>query len=70
MSENKKYLWCYSKANTMEGNTFSDDVAICEAEDLAEAISIFKKMYDFTLLRNNVRRVEFNEYGIFVATDY
>lgn len=66
----EKTLWCYSKANTMEGHSFSDDVAICEAEDLSEALSIFKQMYDLTLLRNNVRRVEFNDYGIFVATDY
>lgn len=62
-------LWCYSKPKTMTGH-FTDDVAICEAKTLDEAISKFSTMYDKKIVEGNVKEVIFNNYGIFVATDY
>lgn len=63
-------LWCYSKPKTMTGHKFTDDVAICEAKTLDDAINKFSKMYDKKIVERNVKEVFFNNYGIFVATDY
>ena len=72
-----KILYCYSKPNTMEGylqngdcHRYTDDVALCYADNIEQAIDIFSRLYDKSLLENNVREVEFNNYGIFIATDY
>ena len=72
-----KILYCYSKPNTMDGylqngdcHRYTDDVALCYADNIEQAIDIFSRLYDKSLLENNVREVEFNNYGIFIATDY
>lgn len=65
-----KKLYCYTNAGRMEGHKYSDDVAICEADSIKEATKIFGKMYDYELLKGNVKEVNFNKWGIFVATDY
>ena len=63
-------LYCYSKPNVMEGHKYSDDVAICYANSIEESIHIFSKLYDFSLLTGNVKEVKFNDFGIYIATDY
>ena len=70
-------LFCYSKPNTMDGylqngdcHRYTDDVALCYADNIEQAIDIFSRLYDKSLLENNVKEVEFNNYGIFIATDY
>ena len=63
-------LWCYSKANIMKNHNFSDDVAICEADTIEEAIGKFQKMYSDENLIENIKEVEYNCFGVFVATDY
>ena len=72
-----KILYCYSKPNTMDGylqngdhHRYTDDVALCYADNIEQAIDIFSRLYDKSLLENNVTEVEFNNYGIFIATDY
>ena len=72
-----KILYCYSKPNTMDGylqngdcHRYTDDVALCYADNIEQAIDIFSRLYDKSLLENNVKEVEFNNYGIFIATDY
>lgn len=72
-----KILYCYSKPNTMDGylqnddcHKYTDDVALCYADNIEQAIDIFSKLYDKSLLENNVREVKFNNYGVFIATDY
>lgn len=70
-------LYCYSKPNTMDGylqnddcHRYTDDVALCYAENIEQATEIFSRLYDKSLLENNVREVKFNNYGVFIATDY
>jgi len=63
-------LFCYSRPNMLIGHQYTDDVAICEANTKEEAIDIFSQMYSMELLDNNVKKVEYNDLGIFVATDY
>lgn len=63
-------IYCYSKHNVMEGHKYSDDVAICCADSLEDAMSKFLRCYDLSLLVNNVKEVKFNDFGIFIATDY
>lgn len=38
-------IYCYAKADQMEGHGFSDDVAICMAKDKKTAMRNFKKYY-------------------------
>ena len=54
----------------MEGHRYSDDVAICYADSLKDAMSKFLRWYDLSLLAGNVKEVKFNDFGIFIATDY
>ena len=75
--DNSKKLFCYSKPNVMDGylqngdcHNYTDDVAICYAEDINEANKIFEQLYDKGLLEGNIREVTFNNYGVFIATDY
>jgi hypothetical protein len=63
-------LYCYSKPNVMEGHKYSDDVAICYADSLKDAMSKFNRLYDLSLLVGNVKEVRFNDFGIYIATDY
>lgn len=63
-------LFCYSKANAMQGHKYSDDVAICEAKTTEEAIKKFSQLYSLELLKDNVKQVEYNSLGIFIATEY
>ena len=70
-------LFCYSKPNVMDGylqngdcHSYTDDVALCYATDLDNAIEIFSKMYSKELLDGNVREVKFNIDRVFIATDY
>ena len=78
MREQKRNkLYCYSKPNTMDGylqnddcHRYTDDVALCYAENIEQATKIFSRLYDKSLLENNIRKVEFNSSGIFIATDF
>lgn len=63
-------LYCYAKANTMEGHAFNDDVAIVKAKSKKKAKKKLLKLYDKSLLKGNVHKVRFNWHGIFIATDY
>ncbi len=63
-------LYCYSKPNVMEGHKYLDDVAICYADSLKDAMSKFNRCYDLSLLVDNVKEVKFNDFGIYIATDY
>lgn len=73
----KMKLFVYAKANTMDGylqngdcHNFTDDVALCYANSLEEAIETFSKIYYKESLEGNVKEAEFNVYGICVCTDY
>ena len=68
--DKSKKLFCYSKPNVMKEHNYTDDVAICYAEDINEANKIFEQLYDKELLKGNIREVTFNNYGVFIATDY
>ena len=78
MREQKRNkLYCYSKPNTMDGylqnsdcHRYTDDVALWYAENIEQATEIFSRLYDKSLLENNIRKVEFNSSGIFIATDF
>ena len=54
----------------MKEHNYTDDVALCYAEDINEANKIFEQLYDKELLKGNIREVTFNNYGVFIATDY
>ena len=48
-----KILYCYSKPNTMDGylqngdcHRYTDDVALCYADNIEQAIDIFSRLYD------------------------
>lgn len=70
-------LFVYAKPNTMDGylqngdcHRFTDDVALCYAESLEEAIETFGKLYDKELIDGNVREAQFNNFGICICTDF
>lgn len=70
-------LFVYAKPNTMDGylqngdcHRFTDDVALCYANSLEEAIDIFGKIYDKDQIRGNVAEARFNNYGVCICTDY
>lgn len=65
-----KKLFCYSKPGVMEHHNYTDDVALCYAQDENEAYEIFLQLYDIELLKGNIKEVSFNSYGVFIATDY
>ena len=71
----QKKLFCYSRPNVMDGylqnnDCHTDDVALCCAENISEAYKIFGQLYDNSLLENCIHEVKFNQYGIYIATDY
>ena len=75
--ERKMKLFVYAKPNTMDGylqngdcHRYTDDVALCYANSLDEAIETFSKIYYKESLEGNVKEAEFNVYGICVCTDY
>lgn len=70
-------LFVYAKPNTMDGylqddcsNRFTDDVALCYACSIDEAVDIFSKLYNKELIEGNVKEAIFNSYGICICTDY
>lgn len=65
-----KKLFVYSKADAMIGHRFNDDVALCYAASLDEAIQIFSNMYDAESIIGYVWEAQFNDNGICVCTDY
>ena len=70
MSRQKEY-YCFHKPNQMSDHKYTDDVALCKATSLQQAIKIFRTMYaDVT--ENDVFLVKdaFNYKGIVVCTDY
>jgi hypothetical protein len=76
MKRNMK-LFVYAKLNTMDGylqnddcHNFTDDVALCYANSLKEAVETFCKLYDRKLVEGNVEEARFNSYGICVCTDF
>lgn len=75
--EEDRKLFCYSAPNMMDGymknqhgHRYTDDVAVCYANSLDEAIEKFSKLYSRDILVGNVSEVKFNSYGICVCTDY
>ena len=76
MKRNMK-LFVYAKPNTMDGylqnddcHNFTDDVALCYANSLKEAVETFCKLYDRELIAGNVGEARFNSYGICICTDF
>jgi len=70
-------LFVYSRPNTMDGylqngdcHRYTDDVALCYAETLEGAVSIFTKLYDQELIEGHVKEAAFNSYGICICTDF
>ena len=70
-------LYVYAKPNTMDGylqngdcHKFTDDVALCYANSLEEAVETFCKLYDRELIEGNVREALFNNSGICICTDF
>lgn len=63
-------LFVYAKPNVMTDHNFTDDVAICYANNIDEAVDKFNSMYDIELLKDNVKEANFNNYGICVCTSY
>ena len=70
-------LYCYSRPNTMIGHKYTDDVAICYAVDINEAMKKFEKYYSRELLKDHVEEVkfikecEYEKYGeVAILTDY
>ena len=51
-------------------HNFTDDVALCYASSLDEAVEIFCKLYDRELIEGNVKEAWFNSYGICICTDF
>ena len=50
----KKKIYCYSKAAVMVGHGYSDDVAVCRAVSMEDAMRQFLIYYDMSLLEGNV----------------
>jgi len=66
---NKK-IFVYAKANTMKGHRFTDDVAICLAKDIYEALDKFKRLYLKASI-DDISECKFNEDGdVIILTDY
>ena len=70
-------LYVYAKPNTMDGylqngdfHKFTDDVVLCYADSLEEAIEIFCRLYDRELIEGNVKEAWFNNSGICICTDF
>ena len=64
-----KRLYAYSLAGQLEEHEFSDDVAVCWAFSIQEAIWKFRKMYE-RASKQNVKEVSFSNRGIAVLTEY
>lgn len=69
-SDRREKLFVYAQPNTMEGHNFSDDVAICYANNKEEAVEIFKRGYSYPNLEEYVREPYFNSDKFAVLTDY
>lgn len=70
-------LFVYARPNTMDGylqnddcHNFTDDVALCYANSLEEAVGIFSRLYDKELVKDHVEEAWFNNYGICICTDF
>lgn len=64
-----KRLYAYSLAGQLDEHEFSDDVAVCWASSIHEAIWKFRKMYA-RASKHNVKEVSFNDKGVAVLTEY
>ena len=69
MNSDKK-IFCYAKPNMMVGHKFTDDVALCRADSLEQAIELFSKYYDKSILYGNITEVDFNKNEVRILTDY
>lgn len=69
MNSSKK-LFYYAKPNMMVGHKFTDDVALCMADSLEEAIELFSKYYSKDILYGNVAEVDFSKNDVRILTDY
>ena len=70
-------LFIYANPNTMDGylqngdcHKFTDDVALCYANSLEDAVEKFSKLYDRAAVEGNVKEACFNSYGICICTDF
>lgn len=62
-------LYYYAEPNAMTGHKFTDDVAICKASSLEEAIATFKKLYSHAS-EKTVSKCIMNDFGVCILTDY
>ena len=62
-------LYYFARADAMIDHTFTDDVAITYAQDKAEAIKKFSKLYA-NVTADEVDPVMFNSEDIAILTDY
>lgn len=65
----KQIIYSYTKPNAMQGHRFTDDVAICVAESLDDAIEKFKRFYN-DASADNVKQCFFNYLDVCILTDY
>ena len=65
-------LYCYAKPNQMVEHRFTDDVAICKADNKNHAVEIFRRIYTISDedAEKYVKEVWFNNYKTAVLTDY
>lgn len=63
-------IYAFTYANGLgEGHNFTDDVAICKAKTLDEAIAKFSNLYS-NANKNTVTECCFNGFGVCILTDY
>ena len=62
-------IYYYAKPKAMEGHRFSDDVAICLASSISEAIRKFQNLYS-DASKDNASLCNMNKYGVAILTDY
>lgn len=51
-------------------HSYTDDVALCYADSLNDAVEIFSKLYDKELIKGHIKEARFDSYGICICTDY
>lgn len=63
-------IYAFTYANGLgKGHRFTDDVAICKAKTLDEAIKKFSALYS-NANKNTVKECRANSLGVCILTDY
>lgn len=69
-SKKEDYLYCYARPDAMVDHEFTDDVAICRATSMEEAIEKFSSLYDDVNIKY-ITKCDLNELSNpIVLTDY